>query len=416
VTHVMAMPSFISSMIQIDSFIEAEEILKSPAFVAGHSEPESRDFRAHSLLDLDGEIQFAVRRMHAPLFSRRAVQWYETNVFDPSIDRCLRELEVSRDSDGIVHADLAMLVRRILIQVTAAFVGIDDVETSDRTSLLERYNEAMYDATIVKWALPELSHEEVLRAGLRAKEGFLHDFFDPSLSRREALIVEGGDSQRQASKPVDDLLTIMLKHRDHYAERDLMVREAIVYLGSGVYTVGVPIIQAVEELDAWLRDHPDDRRRLADSEFLRRVTNEVLRFRFSIPGLVRHAITDATLSSGRQVHAGEWFSLRHGAMNHDPQVFGPDGDSFNPNRLVREVARPYALAFGSGPKICLAKPLVTSVTGPSEGEGEELDRVIVRILKALYKRGVEVDRDRPVVRGPSSEDRYDVFPVRFTRL
>jgi cytochrome P450 len=406
-------PKWIAPMIQITSYYEADEILKSAAFVSS-MEAESAPFRGGALLDLDGEPQQTRRRLQASLFNRSALRFYERDVLDPAIGRGLVEVANRRDSDGIVRTDLVSLVRRILAQLAATLVGIDLGTDGQRTSVLLDYLVPLFDGLAVKWAND--NHDALIRRALGPKGRFVGQFFRDSCARREELIKLHREGRLQATELPNDLLTVMLLNKAAEWTEDLLVREALIHLVSVVYTTGGAIVQAVEELDGWLGGHHTDVARVTDSEFLRRVSNEILRLRFGIPGLTRRAVYDTFLKSGRQVRAGDSFSLRHDAMNRDIAVCGLDAKQFNPYRTVPDGVRPYALAFGSGPKACIAKPLVTAVSGPGEAH-KDLDRVMVRVLKALYAHGVKVDHSKTVVRSETTtEDRYEYFAVYFDAL
>jgi cytochrome P450 len=404
-------PDYVADWAIVTDFREAEEIVQSPDFHAGRMENESLPFRGDSIIELDGSAHVPRRQLEGPLFARAALRHYEAEVLDRSIQRCLAEIASQRDADGVVRANLVELARTILLQIAAALIGLDHVDTPDRTARLGDYFAPLDAGVVVKWSTRD--HAEVIREGLGAKQGFTNDFVGPSLERRRRLVEQYQAGGLGRDDLPQDLLTLMLLHASPEWDEDLMVREAILYLAASIGTSSSATTFAVDELDKWLLDHPEDRVNLEDSAFLRRVTNEVLRLRATFPAIMRRAVGDVALRNGRQFRAGERIAIINDAVNRDTAVFGPDADRFNPYRKVPAGVHHYGLAFGIGQKSCIGRALVTTVAESADGE---LDRTIVKMLKAFLRAGIVVDRTQVAVRAPTAEVRYRVFPVRFDQL
>jgi cytochrome P450 len=404
-------PGYVADWEIVTDFREAEEIVQSPAFHAGRMESESDPFRADSIIELDGAEHTPRRNLEGRLFARAALRHDEAEVLDASIQRCLADLAIHRDPDGVVRANLIELARTMLLQIAAAIVGLDDVDTPRRTGLLARQFAALDAGVVVKWSTRD--HADVIREGLAAKRDFVSAFVEPSLERRRALVAEYQTGSRARGELPNDLLTLMLLHLSPDWDPDLVVRESILYLAASIGTSSSATMFAVDELDDWLRAHPEDRARLQDSALLRRVANEVLRLRATFPAIMRRAVVDTVLRSGRRFAAGDRIAIINDAVNRDTSVFGADAATFNPYRNVPPGVAHYGLAFGIGQKSCIGKGLVTTV---QESADVELDRSLVKLLKALYRAGIVVDRETRAERAPTAEARYTVFPVRFDNL
>jgi cytochrome P450 len=404
-------PGYVADWEIVTDFREAEEIVQSPAFHAGRMESESDPFRADTLIELDATEHVQRRQVEGRLFARTALRHYEADVLEQAVDRCLADLASHRDGDGVVRANLIELARTMFLQIAAAIIGLDDVSTEERTALLACQFAALDAGVVVKWSTRD--HAEVIREGLAAKEAFVRDFVAPSLERRRTLLAEYRAGDRARDQLPEDLLTLMLLHASPDWDQDLIVREAILYLAASIGTSSSATAFAVDELDNWLRVHPEDRGKLQDSQFLRRVANEVLRLRATFPAIMRRAVRDIQLRGGRQFTTGDRIAIINDAVNRDAAVFGPDADRFNPYRDIPPGVLHYGLAFGIGQKSCIGKALVTTVQGSAD---VELDRALVKTLKVFYRAGIMVDRDRQAVRAPTAEVRYTVFPVRFENL
>ena len=90
-------------------------------------------------------------------------------------------------------------------------------------------------------------------------------------------------------------------------------------------------------------------------------------------------------------------------------VFGEDADTYNPfRRPVDDKVLPFGLAFGSGPHVCLGRPLLLWEQGAEEAQG-----IQTKLLRLLFAHGVRRDprgvHDEVGERGGRRYDRYDVL-------
>jgi cytochrome P450 len=257
-------------------------------------------------------------------------------------------------------------------------------------------------------------HDEVVAEGLEAKQDFVDHFYGPSVERRAELLDRNRRGELADDDLPTDLLTLMLQHHGEDWDPDLPTREAVLYMAGATDTTSNAVNHAVAEMDRWLEEHPSDRARARDPEFLRGVCNEALRLHQNVTALARRANVDITLSTGRTVRAGELVALDFVQANKDPAVFGEDAGAFNPWRPHPGAgARPYGLAFGMGRHLCVGLPLVTPISGkPAEAGVEE--RALSRIVRALVDAGVKLDPDNPPKFTPTAEDVYESLPVLLT--
>jgi cytochrome P450 len=400
-------PPYLAGKIRISSFLEVNEILRNPAFAAGRTEEESLPFRGRTLLELDGQEHRQRRKLETPLFATTRLDEYEHEILSPAIARALAEADASRGPDGVVRVDLARLSHSLFLQVAAALIGLDDVDTPERTQLLEDCVHRLDVAFDVKFSTRD--HAEVIVEGLAAKEILVEHFFWPSAQRRQDLLAGEAAGTVAADDVPDDLLTALLRHRSEAWDDDLPVRETILFLAGATATTANAVNHAVVELESWLAEHPEDRLHLESPAFLRGVCNEALRLHQNVTALVRRASRDVTLSTGRAVRAGEFVALAFVEANKDPDAFGADAATFNPWRRVAAAVRPYGLTFGTGRHTCIGLPLVTPPSGSArEGEGE---RAMLLILRSLLDAGIRLDPERPPRYLATAEDVHESLPV-----
>ena len=401
-------PPFVAGMTNVSSFVEANEILRDAAFGAGGFEEESLPFRGGTLLESDGEAHARRRRLESQLFTNRMLDRYEEEVLDRAIERCLKEADSGRGPDGVVRADLVRLSRRMFLQIAAAVIGLDAVDTPERTDLLERCMYALNAAFDVKFSTRD--HAEVVAEGLAAKADFVAHFYRQSAERRAGFLARHRDGSVAEADLPSDLLTAMMRHHDDSWDADLPVREAILYLAGATETTSNAITHALVDLQRWLVDHPEDRAHLGAAAFLRGVCNEALRLHSNVTALARRATGDITLSSGRVFPSGERIAVNIVEANRDPDAFGADAARFNPWREVPEGVRPYGLVFGAGRHVCIGLPLTTTVSGKPAAEGRS-DRAMLKVVRALIDAGVELDPEREPRYVPTAEEVYASLPV-----
>lgn len=398
-------PDYLADKLRIIAFVEVDEILRNPEFAAGRTEMESLPFRGRTLLELDGNEHRDRRKLETRLFTKPMLDRNESEILARTIERCLKEADRGRGPNGIVRADLARLSHSMFLQIAAAVIGLDGVDTAERTELLEQCMYALNAAFDVKYATRD--HGEVIREGLTAKEAFIQHFYRSSMQRRVALLAQYTKGEIAESELPTDLLMIMLRNHSEEWDADLPVRETLLYLAGATDTTSNAVNHAVAELHKWLVERPGDRAHLEDRLFLRGVCNEALRLKLNVTALVRRATRDITLSTGRVIPANKFVALDFVQANRDPGVFGDDAEKFNPWRKVPPNIRPYGLAFGAGRHLCMGFPLVTPVTGDAE-------RALFKILRALLAAGIQLDPERAPQYAPTAEEVYASLPVLLT--
>ncbi|KAI1616361.1 cytochrome P450 monooxygenase [Exophiala viscosa] len=132
--------------------------------------------------------------------------------------------------------------------------------------------------------------------------------------------------------------------------------------------------------------------------YLQAFCNEVLRYYPSVLSTAREAVQD-TIVAGHRIPKGTVLTLAPGMTNHDPELWGPDADEFDPERWMREgcsntggVQNNYGfLTFLHGPRSCIGATfaraelacLVAAVVGRFEMALEDPDREL-----ELNRRGI----------------------------
>jgi cytochrome P450 len=251
-----------------------------------------------------------------------------------------------------------------------------------------------------------------------ALEEYQRDFLQPSLVRRQQLLMDFAAGRLPEDGLPRDMLTILLRNEDRLdLEPDVLSREIAFYLQAGSHSTANAMVHAVDELLQWCDGFPDRRRLLeTDPLFLQQAVHEALRLHPASPVAWRRAIAPLTLSSGVAVTPDDLLVLDLAAANADEKVFGPDSDRFDPFRKTpgRRV-QPFGLTFGLGVHNCLGRDLDAGLvpqpdTQPGDhqyGTVAALVRVVICNLGAVPASDDPPARDSASVRG-----NWRRFPVR----
>lgn len=401
----------VAEMTRITDPREASELLRSADVETVLHQRDSAPLLHGSILTLSRAAHMRRRRIEARLMARDALRRYEDEVLVPAIrSRLAERAGAPRRPDGMVRDDLIVLVRRVLVELTARMIGLDGTDSAEQLEQLYGCAERFGEAASVEWALGD--HDEIVRRGLAASDEFAARWFDASLHRRRDLLAQR-DAAPAAALPVD-LLTLLLVHAPEL-DTDAIRREAIFFLLASSSTTTHAAPHVVLEILTWLDAHPDDVAKMAEVEFVKRAVNEGLRLHPPVPALLKRALADLVLSSGRSVRAGEFVALDLDAVNRAADVVGPDPDRFDPHRELAASAHPYVYSFGTGPHTCLGRPLATSTarTSPADTVGS-----LVRMVTELWAAGIALDPTAPppVERTDTLARRFATFPVVFRSL
>jgi cytochrome P450 len=405
----------VTEMTRLTAFAEVEEVFRSRSFVqAGGGRRDSKPVYGDTLLSLSGPDHSERRRIEASLFRRPTLAHYEQAVLAPALAEALADRARPRDADGRVRVELLGLVRTLLVQVSAALVGLDGAGEPAALGRLVEAVGRLGDGANVEWSTRD--HREVIREALEGKQSFVDGFFLPAWRRRAELVAAWRAGRVAEADLPADLLTMLALHPDHFARwgPEVYANEAILFTVANVGSPTNALAHVVDELARWLAAHPGDRARLETAGFLRNAVNETLRLHPATPYVLRQAAGDVRLASGRTIRAGEPVTLEIARANRDPAAFGPDADRFDPHRAGAGAAAGAALSFGAGAHTCIGKLLAVS-DGPSEEPGTH--GTMVRILRELYRAGLRPDPSgAPRLREDNVRQEYATFPVVLDRL
>ena len=399
-------------LLKIDSFAEIHQVLRLPSFVQA-KHPRTYVLQGDSVIWIDGEAHSRRRKLENELVKPERLRVIEGVVVATLIAN-LRALH-SASPSGPVRADLFELVRVAVMGITAHLAGFDQVVDYQSANRLRRLTERMVEGIQAQWAAGAV--DDAISDALAAREEWRYDFYEPSLERRRQLVAESRAGQIPVADLPADLLTMMLLHPEEWTSAEVMQHEATIYSTGSGSTTTQAICHTVYELASWIESHPTSKDALGDRDFLSASSNEALRLHPPAPALVRTAIQDVTLRSGRTIAAGERVYLDVAAGNRDETTYGANAHIFDPHRTV-PFHRSYGFTFGGGPHLCPGLQLtVGTPAAAAQGDDDPFAGTLVGILQILYRAGVRLDPDDMPAPDPrTTRGTYVRFPVLFTQL
>ena len=350
-----------------------------------------------SLLRLWGEDHFARRRLESPLFRHETLKRYEEELVVPRLRREIAAIKTSAASRGeIPRTDAITISYRVFLILVAELVGLDLETEADE----ERFRDILERLESGQRLRYSTNPHEMLALGLEAQKELEREFLVPSWERRERDLAVGVER--------NDLVTIMLKNQDHFRQWDdgVVVRETTLFVSASTGTATREMALAIDEIEAWIDEHPEDAVRRTDAAFLGAAFSESLRYMQSVREVGRVAARDVTLPSGVEVAADEVVKVM--LIRANQEKFGPDGEYFNPYREPVEAADPYGYAFGGGRHTCIGKWLVL-------GRQDRLG-IAVSMLRELYHAGMRPDPDNPPTLKKTHTRRFDTYPIIFQEV
>ena len=391
---------YLADMVRVRSFRDVAAVLRAPtALQASHR--ESRDFYGDTLLLLDGDAHFARRRQEMPLFRRDALLRYERGILAGTIARTFDDTLAGGDDAGVVQADLVPMTHRILLEIAAAIVGFDDVDTAERTARLSEIIDELAHAAHVEWATTD--RDAIIRRGLAFKQALVEEFQGPAWERRQAAAIPAEDAA--------DLLALLVTAPPD--DPDVVVRETILYLMASTQTTTHALPHVIAELDSWEASGRAPQGWRGDLELLKAACQEAVRLHPPVPALLREATADLDLPSGLTIRAGDRLALELAAANNDPEVFGPEPQRFDPLRPLPSGIARHGVSFGGGIHTCIGRSLTVGLMSETDPEADNLG-MMLQLLQTFHAAGGRPDPDRPPRRNTASvQDYYESFPVVF---
>ena len=370
------------------STVRSKSVLNSPEYFAaahklddGHVTVE--EFVGGMWTFTDGPEHRRRRKMVNSLVRPEALDAMRENYILPAVQRLLDEALAEPDADGRYRTDLVELADRLFVGFGANMIGLTDMESPERQAKLRQIIPGIFGGVLAQFFD---NREVVFQMALAAKQTFVDEFYLPAREayRQMYAEVEAG-TRDEATVPRSLMRLIASKADPVYEDEEVGIRDAILVFNTAIGTSVQSVVHMVHDTAKWFAEHPEDRDRVGDMDFLTRCMEETIRLKAPfISYLVRRAGEDTEIG-GEQIHEGDELHIEIPRANRDPEVFGADAGEFNPWRERAGDLPRYGIGFGSGPHACLGLRVVLGNDGHSGSH--------VRFMQKLFSHGIAPDPD-----------------------
>ena len=243
--------------------------------------------------------------------------------------------------------------------------------------------------------LPLFSRPALERYEFEAEQELVEAFYGRAQSRRDVLVAAWRGGTLEEELPLDLITVLQKAYSDWYDNK--LLRECLFYLAASSSTTTNAAPHVYMGLWRWIGDHPEDGALLGDASFVQLAVAEALRIHPTVPALLRKALNDVTLTSGRSITSGQQIAIDLNRVNGDPAVFGETASGFDPRRLAPAKVPRYATAFAAGAHTCIGRRMAAgSGTGVIDNASEPVG-VLTRLMLELFRYDVTLDPARPPV-------------------
>jgi len=389
-----------AGMIRVSAYQEVQEVLRSSGFWPSMFVRVSGPLLEGTLMTLSVEEHLKRRRTEVVMFSRAQLMEYELRTVIPALRQQLDAAVAG--TAALPRVDIMRIMREALLRVTAKVVGIDNLYDPADVEDLRDVADHFGEGSSAEWALED--REAVVAAAVAAKDRFGERFFEPARRRRAAMLAAGRDAP-------NDLITLLLRNYGDW-ETEKLLREVVFYVTASANTTTHLAPHVLQEVLRHFNRYPADRDKAGDLGFLQRAVSEGLRLHPTVPALLRLALEDVTLPSGRRFVAGQQLLLDLNAANRDESVFGPTAGEFDPHRPLPPRTTAYGLAFGDGAHTCLGRQVAVGAGNGQVGREDVPVGVLTRLLREVLRYAPAIDAaDPPIFRENTATMRFARFPV-----
>ncbi len=365
---------------------------------------------ADVIVNLHGDEHRARRRLENRLFRRDTFHEYEDELFPAIIDETVAPYLAAG------RAELVSFGHQLMMNLAALTAGVDRPQrTPEETFHLYAYLKTFIEgATLAHYT----GDREAKAAEVQAQlEAFDAEFLLPGIARRRALIDAVARGEATEDTLPRDVLTVLLRNDDKIPlEHASLRREIAFYLLAGAHTSATAFTRVMHHVFGWLAAHPDQARRpVEDRLFVQRCTHETIRLQPSSPTSMRWALADVTLSTGTSIATGDRVVLDLITANRDPDLFGEDAESFNPDRPLPLELPPWGLSFGQGMHACIGQDLAAGLRFVDGSTSEQhLFGLVPIAVQTMFDHGCRPDPDAaPEMDASTTRPYFGRYPVVF---
>jgi cytochrome P450 len=361
------------------------------------------------LVNLHGKEHQMRRKVEAKILKPNFFRWYETEVFQKTLDETITPYL----KEG--KADLVDLAYRILLNLTADFSGIDrpkrSFEETERILIMLRTFGKAATLGQAKGNKDAISNE--IKNSL---EAFNKEFYKPSKQKRLEHLKRLKLGDINESDLPRDILTQLLKNQEKLGLSDnIILKETAFYLLAGAFTSIHSLTHAMHEIFERIKDPIQKSKVMSDPIYLQRCIHESMRLHPSSPTAMRRPTCPFHTTEGTVLNKSDTLVIDLMEANRDISVFGLDANDHNPERTLPSGVPPYGLSFGKGMHACIGVNLAAGNL-PKEDSDPTTHQfgIITLTAKKLLEFGASPDKNNPgVVDNSTVRNNWSSYPILF---
>lgn len=379
----------LKTMDEVIEGVRGKKILHHPDMFAGvPSDPVNgkinvEEFLEGSIVFSHGQEHRDRRRMLNHLLRPDALHAIREEIIIPAARRLIAQRLAQASPDGLYRMDLVEFCERVFLHFTAKLIGLVDVDSDERMAELRKCAGPLAAGASSQFLENRTKINEI---ALEAKRKYVEEFYRPSREAYDKMVAQVKAGERAEEDLPVNIMSLIAQGADpSYLDDKRAIVETTMMFAASVGTSTQSIIQTVHFLLDWFDEHPEDRHRATDTDFLLNSISETVRLRapFS-PYTTRMAVAEGQIA-GHPIAPGQELHVHYVAANRDTTHFGEDAGEFNPDRpdpADRRMPR-YGVGFGTGIHQCFGLRVVLGHEG--------IGGAHVQLLQLLFSLGVDRD-------------------------
>ncbi|CAH1271250.1 CYP4F12 [Branchiostoma lanceolatum] len=403
--HTLWMPGYIP-LITLTHPVPIKQLLKAPTKKSMDYE-SLRPWLGNGLVMSDGAIWKMHRRLLTPAFHFDILKQY-VSVYNTAAGEMIEKLseygEKGESFESFQQASLCTM--EVILQCAFSGEGMTEQTKKEYLGAVQKIGDSVTEVTMntVYAMFPSIYHLSPGGREFLRQCDFVHDTANSIIKKRREELES--NPEILAEKKRLDFIDILLTAQDEDGRgmTDEEIREQVdTFLFAGHDTTSSTLCWTLyslaqhpqyqekvqKEVDELLSGRDDDTIEWDDLNkltFLTMCMKESMRLHGPVPAISR-TTTEDTVIDGVPIPKDTYLMINMYALNHNPDVWGPDHMEFDPNRFhpdrIKGMDSHAFIPFSAGPRNCI-------------GQNFALNEEKVLLGRLLHKFTFELDPAHPV--------------------
>ncbi|XP_035683437.1 cytochrome P450 4F4-like [Branchiostoma floridae] len=407
-SHVLWMPGFFP-MINLTHPVPVKQLLKAQTKKSEIDYEPIKPWLGNGLVMSEGAIWKVHRRLLTPAFHFDILKQY-VSVYNTAAGEMIEKLSEygGKEESFEVFQQASLTTMEVILQCAFSGGGMTEQTKNEYLGAVQKIGDLVTEAyfNTVYTMFPSIYRMSPGGREFLRLCDFVHDVAYSIIKKRREELER--DPEILAEKKRLDFIDILLTARDEDGRglTDQEIREQVdTFLFAGHDTTSSTLCWTLyslaqhpqhqekvqQEVEELLSGRDDDTIKWEDLNKLTYLTmcvKESLRLHGTVP-LISRTTTEDTVIDGIPIPKDTYVGINIYALNHNPDVWGPDHMEFDPNRFqpdrIKEMDSHAFMPFSAGPRNCI-------------GQAFALNEEKVLLARLLNKFTFELDPTHPVVK------------------